>query len=231
MTLEAHTGDILFSGPLEIDGEELESLRQERGGTVTDLSDDLRLLARQNHLRLLKRGATRESIPGEKWRATTNLQFQSLVHAECRFIHASLTLRFDLTRGAQILKIEPTKALAHEVKFVFKRKPSLGAEVPKVVKVTLDEERTQEQTVSFPALTGSNFEDWANWTFRAPTVEYELQLDEPLQIVSEFPKHPDVGLLASLEISARVAFRDWKHVVPLVGSRGSQRNDLIQLDR
>jgi len=225
------SGIELFAGPLEIDEAELSSAAEERG-TAVDLSEDLRLLARKNYLRLLKTDARREKSGGV-WRTHTGLRLASTPDPACRFVWVSLTIRLDLTPHALVTEIKPTKGGKQEVKFTRKISPALEAQVPGVsVKATLGAEKGVESTIEYPLLVGSNYEDWANWTFRAPTEEHELALDHPLSMVTEFPMNTPGGLRASIDLSARIAFRDWRRIVPLMGRRDAkEQGAIIYLDQ
>ncbi len=223
-------GEEIVSEPLEIDEEELSNASRERG-RILDISDEIRLLAKQNRLTLFKNKAGRRKNSAGGWRAETELQFQSHAHPDCRFVQAMLTVSLDLTPGAKVLTVRPDRAMVHPVKVSESIKPAFEVGIPGIgLKATLGGEKTTEQTFDQPVLTGYNGEDRAIWTFKAPASGYELSLNVPLQLAIEYPATVEI-LRASVQMSARVAVRGWTDFIPLIGSKSGTGTASVYLDR
>lgn len=226
---ESHLED-LFQVPIEIDEDELQSAGSERG-KVLDISDELRLLAKQNHLSLFKTKAERRSLPDGRWLAESELCLKSLAHPDCHFVQAMLTVSLELTPGAKILNIQPEQGQVHQIKVSESHQPSFEAEIPGFgIKATLGGEKSTEQTFDLRVLTGYNGEDRAIWTFNTPATGYELTLNVPLRLQIEYPSSVDM-LRAQVEVSARVGVRGWADYVPLVRRKTGKGQDTLYLDR
>jgi hypothetical protein len=220
----------IVDGELAIDEEELLQTSQERG-KILDISDKLRLLAKQNRLSLFKKKAGRRKSPSGNWVAEAELQFQSHPHPDCRFEQVMLAVSFKLSPGARVLTVRPEQAIVHQVKVTESLKPAFEAEIPGIgIKSTLGAEKTTEQTFDQQVLISYNGENCALWTFKIPASGYELSLDVPLRLTVEFPASMDV-LRAHVQISARVGVRGWPDYVPLVRKKSGEGNTPVYLDR
>ena len=220
----------LFQAPLEIDEDELLSAGSERG-KVLDISDELRLLAKQNHLSLFKIKAERRSLSDGRWLAESELCLKSLAHPDCHFIQAMLTVSLEFTPGAKVLDMQPEQGQAHQIKISESHQPSFEAEIPGVgIKATLGGEKSTEQTFDRLVLTGYNGEDRAIWSFKTPAAGYELTLNVPLKLQIEYPSCVDI-LRANVEISARIGVRGWADFVPLIRRKSGKGESPVYLDR
>ncbi|WP_193213290.1 hypothetical protein [Luteolibacter marinus] len=222
--------DDVFSEQLEIDEGELHDANHERG-KVLEISDQIRLLAKQNRLSLFKKRALRKANDNVGWLAEAELQFQSHAHPDCRFVQVMLGVTLDMSPGAKILAVQPDRAMVHQVKLTEALKPAFEATIPGIgLKTTLGAETASEQTFDQPVLTGYNGEDRAIWTFRIPAKGYELSLNLPLHLRMEYPSTIDI-LRARVQVSARVAVRGWADFIPLIGKKSGRGQTPIYLDR
>lgn len=220
----------LFSGGLEIDEEELSLAGRERGKEL-DISDELRLLAKQNRLSLFKAKASKRRSARQDWQAEAEFRLQSQAHPGCRFVQVMLAVSVELTPGAKVLSIAPEEAMMHQIKVTEAVKPGFETEIPGIgIKVSLGGEKTTEQTFQRRVLSGYNGEDHVIWTFFAPASEYELHLNTPLTLGISYPAPAD-ALRASLRLSARVAMRGWAREIPLIGRKSGEGQTLVYLDR
>lgn len=219
----------LFNAALDIDREAVEEMAEERGIEL-DLSDELKLLARQNYLQVNKTSAHRQQVDGGGWRSGTELRIAGMPDNGCRFVWASLLIDLSFSPGAQIQSIEPEREGAQAVEFTNKTEPAVEAKIPGTsVKASLGGEREVKYTVTYPEVIGANFINRVIWTFRAPTEDHELRLDRSLRLTVDFPQNLD-ALRAGLTIRARVAFRGFPGMIPLIGRRTAADTGLIRLD-
>lgn len=225
----SNTEEELFRAALDIDEEAVEEMAEERGVEL-DLSDELKLLARQNYLQVNKTSAHRQRAHGGGWRSGTGLRIAGMPDNGCRFVWASLLIDLSFSPGAQIQSIEPEREGAQAVEFTNKTEPAIEAKIPGTsVKASLGGEREVKYTVTYPEVIGANLTDRAIWTFRAPSEDHELRLDHPLRLTVDFPQNLD-ALRAGLTIRARVAFRGFPGMIPLIGRRTAADTGLIRLD-
>jgi hypothetical protein len=126
--------------------------------------------------------------------------------------------------------IEPERQGAQSVEFTNKTEPAIEAKIPGTsVKASVGGEREVKYTVTYPEVIGANLTNRAIWTFRAPSEDHELRLDHPLRLTVDFPQHLD-ALRAGLTVRARVAFRGFPWMIPLIGRRTASDTGLIRLD-
>lgn len=218
----------LFFEPLEINEEALRTVRR---GTLLSLTDELRVLARKNFLRLQKRRAWREDGPPGQWRAICQMDLHSTPAADCRFVSVALDVKVKLTPRATIARAIPTVGGKQEVKFSEQRTSAVEFSVEGVpVKPSLSQEYGREYTVEYPTVTGSWDGNEANWVFSAPTKNHVLTLEHPLELVVNFPRAID-HLRATVEVMAEVEIKGWKGAIPLIGRKQAGQEAVTYLDK
>lgn len=218
----------LFPDKLEIDEVEASRISRERGKEL-DISDELRLLARQNRLSLFKTKTSRHPSSQHGSQSEAQFRLQSHAHPGCRFVQVMLAVNVELTPGARVLSILPEEAMLHQVKVTEAIKPGFETDIIGI-KISLGSEKTTEQTFESRVLSGYNGEDHVVWTFVAPTSDYELSLNTPLSLSISYPTATD-ALRASVQLSARIALRGWSGAIPLIGKKSGEGQTLVYLDR
>ncbi|GEM_PF-6155350 len=224
-------GTILFDGQFEVDEEELDESFEERG-IISDVSDDLKILAKENHLRLLLTDVVNTSTSPDHSLCTTTLRLASMPDPACVFLWASLLIDLDVSPSAKFVRIAPTTEELSKISVSRTVEPSVKVAIPKApLDITLGAKKEINYEVMRPQLTGVNFENKAMWTFRALTEECDLRFNHELILETQYPSALDMPLRASLRVKARVAFRGFAGAIPLVGRAQANHGAIVYLDR
>lgn len=221
----------LFDQPLEIDEVSQQEASEERG-TLTDVSPQLKMWARENVLRLLLVDVQTSAPHNGSVRTESTLRLAGAPHPDCVFTWASLSLNLNRTADAKCEEIHPLEEAAQKTTITTDLSPSLKGSVPGFeLEASLGAKREISYEIMRPQLLGVNLETRVMWTFSAPTRHSDLQLNHDLILRTRYPESAPAGLRASMQLRARVAFRGFVGSIPLIGSETADEKHAVFLDR
>lgn len=219
----------IFDTRLHVDEDELATSKELRAA-VTDISDELKLWATENHLRVLLTHANVKPDGNEHSIASSTLRLAGSPHPECVFSWAVLSLDLSPTPGAKVIDIKPTSEEPSKVSVSHSTSPSVKASFSKAaLEATLGGKKEVKYEFTRPQLTGANLENKVIWTFSAPTEECDLCLNHDLILRTRYPTAPP-NLRAKVNIRARVAFRGYRGWIPLIGRQKADEELIASLD-